>query len=159
MEAKKFIRLFVLEIAVLSTILAYFFIDSSDIYRWYAGSTNFSKQNKLCDLHKSSCEVILKDGSIVKLDINPKNIPLMKPIKLTIITKNINLKTLSLQLFAMNMNMGFIKKDLKKIAKNRYEASVILPSCIIGGMIWNANIIVNKPTKSLGAIFEWTNKK
>ncbi|NOX15421.1 MAG: hypothetical protein GXP61_05275 [Epsilonproteobacteria bacterium] len=159
MKTKKFFKLLTFEIIVISAILAYFLIDSSYIYKWYVGSTNFVKQDKQCDLHKNNCKITLKDGSMLELSIYPKSIPLKKPIKLVVTTKNINLKTLSLKLYATNMNMGFIEKKLKKVGQNRYETSVILPSCMTGGMIWNANIIANKPTKSLGGVFEWTTAK
>ncbi|MCF6172178.1 MAG: hypothetical protein L3J44_00065 [Campylobacteraceae bacterium] len=159
MKTKKFFKLLILEIIVLSAILAYFLINSSDIYKWYVGSTNFVKQDKNCDLHKNSCKIRLKDKSVLELSIEPKSIPLKKPIKLIVKTKNINLKTLSLKLYATNMNMGLIEKKLKRVANNRYETTVILPSCIVGGMIWNANIIADKATKSVGGTFEWTTSK
>ncbi len=159
MKIKKIYKLLALEVIALSAILAYFLISSSDIYRWYVGSTSFVKQNRDCDLHKSTCSVKLKDGSIISLSINPKEIPLKKPIKLTVTTQGIKTKTLSLKVFAVNMNMGLIEKSLKKIKKNTYEGEVILPTCVVGDMIWNANIIADKTSKSVGAIFEFQTKK
>ena len=101
----------------------------------------------------------MQDGSNITLSIEPKPIPLMKPIKLTIETKNVNLDKLDLKVFATNMNMGLIEKSLKKVNKNRYEGKITLPTCIVGNMIWNVNIIANKPTKSLGATFEFQTGK
>ena len=159
MKTKKFFKLLILEILVLSLVCAYFLIDSSDIYRWYVGNTNFAKQEKNCDLHKEACSVTLQDGSNITLSIEPKPIPLMKPIELTVKTKDINLDKLDLKVFATNMNMGLIEKSLKKVNKNRYEGKITLPTCIVGNMIWNVNIIANKPTKSLGATFEFQTGK
>ncbi len=159
MKTKKFLKFLILEIVALSLIIAYFTIDSSDIYRWYVGNTNFVKQDKSCDLHKEACSIELKDGSIITLDITPKPIPLMKPIRLHVETQNIDINSLKLKVFATNMNMGLIEKSLKKLRKGSYEVNITLPSCIVGGMIWDVNIIANKPTKSLGAVFEFQTSK
>ena len=158
MENSKFYKLLFLEIVALSLICAYFVIDSSDIYKWYVGNTTFAKQSSTCDLHKSACEVLLKDGSSIVLSIYPKNIPLMKSLKFSVKTKGIKLDKLQLKIYATNMNMGLTQATLKKIKPNLYVGHVTLASCIQGGMIWNANIIANEPQKSLGATFEFKTK-
>lgn len=159
METKKFFKLLFMEALFLLCVVAYFLVNSSDIYRWYVGNTNFVKQKKSCDLHKSACSVNLKNGSVITLSIIPKTIPLMKPIKLHITTKGINLGKLSLKVFATNMNMGLIEKSLKRVKKNTYEGAITLPACIVGNMIWDVNIIANEPSKSLGATFMFQTKR
>ncbi|MFK5882249.1 MAG: hypothetical protein QM482_08530 [Sulfurospirillum sp.] len=159
MKTKKFFKLLVLEIFVLILVVAYFLIDSSDIYRWYVGDTNFVKQDKSCDLHKKACSITLGDGSVITLDITPRPIPLMKPIRIHITTKNINLDKLDLKVFATNMNMGLIEKSLKRVKKDTYEGEITLPMCIVGNMIWDVNIIANEPSSSLGAVFEFQTRK
>ncbi|MDX1810261.1 MAG: hypothetical protein R3331_12065 [Sulfurospirillaceae bacterium] len=155
MKIKRFYKLLLLEIVVLSLISAYFLIDSSDIYRWYVGNTNFVKQNKNCDLHKNACEIKLKDGSKMSLSITPRTIPLLKPIRFQVSTHGIDTKVLQLKIYATNMNMGFHESVLKKVKEGLYEGNITLPTCIVGGMIWNANIIANKTNRSVGAIFEF----
>jgi hypothetical protein len=159
MKTERFLKYLVLEIIAVGLIAGYFLIDSSDIYRWYVGNTNFVKQSKTCDLHKEACSVTLKDGSVVTLSISPRPIPLMKPITLHVETKNIGLEKLDLKVFATNMNMGLIEKPIKRVKKDNYKAVITLPTCIVGGMIWNVNIIANKPSKSVGAVFEFQTTK
>ena len=159
MKTKKFLTLLIIEAFILCIVCAYFLISSSDIYRWYVGSTNFTKQDKNCDLQEEACSVTLEDGSDITLSINPRPIPLMKPIELSVKTKGINLDSLKLKVYATNMNMGLIEKSLGKTAKNSYEGRITLPTCIVGNMIWNVNIIANKPTKSIGATFEFKTGK
>lgn len=159
MKTKKFLILLIIEVFILCIICAYFLISSSDIYRWYVGNTNFIKQDKNCDLQKEACSVILEDGSDIILSINPRPIPLMKPIELTVKTKGINLDNLKLKVYATNMNMGLIEKSLSKTTKNIYKGKITLPTCIVGNMIWDVNIIANKPTKSIGATFEFKTGK
>jgi len=158
MKKDKFYKLFILEILALSAISAYFLIDSSDVYRWYVGNTNFAKQDTNCNLHNGACKITLGDGSSITLSIYPKDIPLMKPLKFSVKTKGIKLDKLQLKLYATNMNMGLTQTTLKKIKSNLYEENITLSSCIKGGMIWNANIIANKAQKSLGATFEFKTK-
>lgn len=155
MKTKRFYTLLLLEIVALGLILAYFLIDSSDIYRWYVGNTNFVKQNKNCDLHKGACQVLLKDGSMMTLSITPRTIPLLKPLKFQVTTEDINTKVLALKVYATNMNMGFHESQLKRVKDNVYEGNITLPSCIVGNMIWDANIIADKSNRSVGAIFEF----
>jgi hypothetical protein len=158
MNKSKFYKLLILEIIALSLLCAYFFIDSSNIYRWYAGSTTFVKQDVNCNLHNTPCKVVLKDGSTVTLSIYPKNIPLMKPLKFSVKAKGIKLGKLQLKIFAINMNMGLTKTTLIKIKPNLFEGNVTLASCVKGGMKWEANIIANKFQKSLGATFKFKTK-
>jgi hypothetical protein len=158
MVKSKFYKLLILEIIALSLLCAYFLLNSSDIYRWYVGNTSFSKQNPNCDLHKEACEVLLKDGSSVTLSIYPKEIPLMKPLKFLVKTKGIKLDDLQLEIFATNMNMGLTEATLIKTKPNLYEGTITLASCVRGGMIWNANIIINKFQKSIGATFKFKTK-
>jgi len=159
MKTKRFLKLLTIEAIILCLVCAYFLISSSDIYRWYVGNTNFTKQDKNCNLQDGACSVTLKDGSNITLSINPRPIPLMKPIELSVKTKGINLDSLKLKVYATNMNMGLIEKSLGKTAKNSYEGRITLPTCIVGNMIWNVNIIANKPTKSIGATFEFQTGK
>jgi len=158
MKTKRFYTLLLLEITALGMISAYFLIDSSDIYRWYVGDTNFVKQNKNCDLHDGSCRVIIHDASEITLSITPRAIPLMKPLQFQVRTKGIHTNQLVLEVYATNMNMGFHKSQLKRVRDNVYEGNITLPSCIVGSMIWNANIIANKSNRSVGAIFEFKTK-
>jgi len=155
MKTKKFWMLLIIEAFILCIVCAYFLISSSDIYRWYVGSTNFTKQNKNCHLEKGACSIVLKDGSDITLSITPRPISVMKPIEIAVKTKGINLDSLKLKVYATNMNMGLIEKSLDKTAENSYKGKITLPSCIVGNMIWNVNIIANKPTKSIGATFEF----
>jgi len=159
MKTKRFLILLIIEAFILCLVCAYFLISSSDIYRWYVGNTNFTKQDKNCSLQEEACSVTLDDGSDISLSITPRPIPLMKPIKLVVKTKGINLDNLNLKVYATNMNMGLIEKSLKKTAKDSYEGKITLPRCIVGNMIWSVNIIANKPTKSVGATFEFKTGK
>ncbi|MDD3463096.1 MAG: hypothetical protein PHW07_05585 [Sulfurospirillaceae bacterium] len=155
---KRFYKILFFEFVVIALIAGYFLVDSADIYRWWVGETKLTGADFGCDLHQESCEVTLKDGSTVLFSITPKSIPLMEKLTFRAETKNINESCLELKLFATNMNMGLHSFKMLKKEDGVYEAQGILPTCIVGGMIWQANVIINKPSESIGAFYRFKTK-
>jgi len=146
------------EIIAVLLIAAYVLIDASDVYAWWVGDTDFTYSLTPCNLHQSTCSVNLKDGTLLSFDIEPKNIPLMQPLHFKV-TTNTNLAYIELKLFATNMNMGFHSVTLKPTSAGVYEGEGLLPTCMMGGMLWQANVILNERDKSLGAIFTFKTDK
>ncbi len=146
------------EIIAVLLITAYIFIDASDVYEWWVGDTDFAYSLTPCDLHQSTCSVTLKDGTMLSFDIEPKNIPLMQPLHFKVTTTT-NLAYIELKLFATNMNMGFHSVTLKPTSTGVYEGEGVLPTCMVGDMNWQANVILNEKNKSLGAIFSFKTDK
>ena len=142
MKNKKFFKLLLLEIIAVAGLLTYFFVDSADIYKLFMGDTQFYAQSPSCDLHVSSCSADIPKLGTFEFDIEPKDIPLMETLTFSIKTqKDIGSDELDLHIYATNMNMGYHSFKLKKISKNSYEAKGILPTCTVGGMIWNAEVV------------------
>ena len=68
--------------------------------------TKFYEQSKQCDLHVKSCSIEIPNLTNMSFDIEPKEIPLMKPLTFTVITnQNINKDELDLHIYATNMNV------------------------------------------------------
>jgi hypothetical protein len=44
-------------------------------------------------------------------------------------------------------------------AKGIYEGEGMLPTCVMGNMIWQANVVLNQPSQSQGAIFTFKTDK
>lgn len=152
MLSKNFIKIFIAELLLVVAVGLYFFIDMKDVYSWWVGDTSFTKADPLCDLHQGQCEATLKDGSSVVFSIEPKSIPLMQPLLFQVKTAS-SLDKIELKMFATNMNMGLHTVELRKTKDGIFEDKGMLPTCTVGGMIWQANVILNYPTQSLGAIF------
>jgi hypothetical protein len=147
-----------IEMVAVLLIAAYVLIDASDVYRWWVGDTAFATLSSPCNLHEQSCQATLKDGTVLTFDIEPKNIPLMEPLHFTVTTPH-SLAYIDLKIFATNMNMGFHTLTLKPTASGVYEAQGVLPTCMVGGMVWQANVILNEKSQSLGAIFTFKTDK
>ncbi len=133
----------------------YFFVDFNSLANDVRGEVKFVSQNENCDLHDGPCKVTLEDGTIFNLEVYPKDIPLMKPIRFKIISENFTKDSIPLEVYAKNMNMGKQKIILKKVKNNEYESNVILPTCIRGNMKWNADIILDKLSHRVGAKFKF----
>ena len=158
MPSPRFFKFLAVEILAVVLIAAYVMIDAKDVYQWWVGETNFVSADPACDLHKSACEVTLSDGSLLRLDIEPKSIPLMKPLHFKVTIPS-DLPTIEIKLFATNMNMGFHSFKLYAKQNGLYEGEGMLPTCIVGNMIWQANLIVNTSSKSVGATFYFQTDK
>jgi len=125
------------------------------LYQSVKAKAEFVTQNKKCDLHKKSCTIKIADGTTFELNIEPKTIPLMQPLKFIIKSNNYNLQGLYLNIYATNMFMGDFKLPIKNIGNGNYEAVGTLPTCPVGDMQWNADIRVEKLTKTIGARFQF----
>ncbi len=140
MKNSKFFKILLLEIIAVAGVLVYFFVDSADIYKLFMGETEFFQQSPTCDLHLSSCKADIPKLGTLEFDIEPKSIPLMKKLTFTIKT-NIDADEFDLHIYATNMNMGYHSFTLKKISPKTFQATGILPTCTVGGMIWNAEVV------------------
>lgn len=159
MNRPRFIKLFLIELTLLALIVAYFTIDSSDIYKWWVGDTQFVTCKENCNLHEKSCEVVLPSQESLSFEISPKPIPLMKPLVFSVKTTDTTLNTIELTLFATNMNMGLHSIKLLHKGDGLYQGEGMLPTCVVGNMNWQANIILNKPSHSEGATFYFQTDK
>ena len=158
MSKMRFLKWLGIEIIAVLLIGAYLLIDAKDIYQWWVGDTVFTQQDVTCDLHERPCDVTLKDKTILRFEIEPKEIPLMKPLHFKVIS-SLDIPKIDLKIFATNMNMGFHSFELKKTSQGVYEGEGMLPTCIVGNMIWQANVIVNQSHQSQGAIFTFKTDK
>lgn len=140
MSNKKFFKLLLLQVIAVGAILVYLFVDSADMYRLFMGDTKFTYASKECDLRVSSCSVDVPELGKIEFEIEPKHIPLMETLTFSV-KADIKADKLKLHIYATNMNMGYHRFTLKRVSENRFEAKGILPTCTVGGMIWNAKVV------------------
>jgi len=158
MRSSRFWKWLVVEVIAVVLVGAYSLIDSHDVYQWWVGNTQFVQSDSTCDLHVNACKATLNDGTALLLEIEPKAIPLMKPLHFKV-SAPIDLPTIEMKLFATNMNMGLHTIKLTQTAKGIFEGEGMLPTCVVGNMIWQANVIFNQSTQSQGAIFTFQTDK
>ncbi len=140
---------------VIIIVAGYFFIDFNAIYNSLRGSGGFISQKKDCSLREGPCEVTIQDGTKFSLEIFPKDLPLMKPLKFKVTSSQKNRKDLKLKIYATNMMMGEYILPLKEKKDGTYETIGTLPTCPVGFMKWNVDIEIPKINKTIGAKFEF----
>ena len=149
-------RILFIQLLVITAIVGgYFFVDFNKLYNSFRGEVQFSVQDKSCDLHKSECEVIVQDGTKFKLEVFPKEIPLMKELKFQLKSSDKNLDDLTLRIYATNMFMGYFNLKFQNLGNGIYEAKGTLPTCPVGNMKWNADIELDKLSERIGARFQF----
>jgi len=148
-------NIILMTLTVAAIVGGYLFIDFNSLFNDARGEVKFISQNENCDLHNGPCDIVLEDGTRFNLEVFPKDIPLMKPVRFKITSQNYDKEYIPIEVFAKNMNMGKQKVQLKKIKDNEYESNVILPTCIRGNMKWNADIILDKISHRVGAKFKF----
>jgi hypothetical protein len=159
MNSKKFYITLIAEIVVVGLVALFVFFDMKDIYKFFVGDTLFYAQEKNCDLHVRICEAKFPDNQTMSFEIEPKDIPLMKPLTFIVRTSpSLRPESFDLHIYATNMNMGYHTFELKKVSDDTYQATGILPDCLVGGMTWNAEVVNDSPTKSEGGLFTFKTK-
>jgi len=146
----------IIAISIIAVIVvSYFMIDFNALYQSFKGEAQFVTQNKKCDLHKTSCEIKLQNGTTFELEVTPKTIPLMEELTFSIKSNNPNLENLKLNIYATNMFMGEFNLPIKNLGDGNYKAVGTLPTCPVGDMQWNADIRIEKLDKTIGARFQF----
>lgn len=156
---KRFWKLLILEIIVVGCVGGYFLVDSHDVYRWWVGDTQYVTAPSTCNLHEDTCTVRLANDLDLTFGINPKPIPLMKALEFRAYVSDIALPFIEINLFSTNMNMGFHTFKLYPKGDGLFVGEGMLPTCVVGNMLWQTNLIINTPQKSLGATFYFQTNK
>ncbi len=134
---KKFYALLFAQILAIGALIGGFLFDFDE---FFSKDLHAISQNPTCNLSQKSCDIVLEKNKKINLSILPLGIPLMKNLDFIAQTKNINANILHVKIYATNMQMGTFKFELKKVGENLYKGVGMLPTCIVGGMNWNADI-------------------
>lgn len=155
MSFKKLFKILAVQagIAVL-LVFAYLAYDADAIYRWLSGDVHFGATAQECDLQAGPCTATMGDGTPVTFAITPRPIPVMQKLQLHVSTPR-DYKTLNVEIYGLNMNMGRYHYPLTRGADGNYSGEGMIPSCV-GRMEWRANIIAEMPTKRIGTYFTFS---
>ncbi len=127
----------VISILVLAILLV---LSYKFIYQYDSGVAATVDIDTSCDLRKGSCISELPDGGKVSFSISPKDIPIMRPLKLDVLTAGVDVSNVNIELHSIGMNMGNKGSKLKATATNQYEGEATIPLCIRSKMDWEARV-------------------
>ncbi len=95
-----------------------------------------------CDLHQGPCSLAFADGATVTLTVAPRPVPLMQPLTLDVELRGIDPWSVAVDIQGINMNMGYNRPELKRVAGGRYTGSTLLPVCVRDRMDWRVQVMV-----------------
>lgn len=94
-----------------------------------------------CDLRAGPCALQL-DGGSVTLAITPSQIPLMQPLRLSVVITGLPAREIGVEIRGLNMDMGLNRTQLTPVADGRWEGETILPLCSQRRMEWEAAVLL-----------------
>ena len=94
----------------------------------------------LCDLRTAPCVSVFPNGNKVSFSINPKTIPILQPLTLSVETEGFEASSVRVDFIGLNMDMGINRSVLKAKNKTHYEGEFIIPICVNSRMEWEARV-------------------
>jgi len=108
-----------------------------------------------CDLLAGTCSTKLPQKGSVTLSIEPRPIPLLKPMQLSVTTKDLDVSSIEIDFAGVGMNMGYNRPVLKKTGKNQFTGEATLPVCVRRKMDWEARVLLHMPEGIVMAPFRF----
>jgi hypothetical protein len=95
-----------------------------------------------CNLRMTLCTSVLPKGAKVSFAITPKDIPLLQPLTLEVITEDIKISKVEVDITGLTMDMGYNRTILNKTTKHNFKGSTTIPICIRNKMDWQASVLL-----------------
>jgi hypothetical protein len=121
--------------------------------------------DKSCDLQRGACSSALPGGGRVSFAIEPRPIPLLRPIKLVVTLQGANAKKVEVDFTGVEMKMGYNRPQLQAIGEGRFAGEdhfageTILPICTDRRMAWRATVLIETGGKLVAAPFEFVTSR
>ena len=115
--------------------------------------------NPDCELRNGPCRAELPAGGSIEFSIEPRSIPLMKPLSLTVNVHDIEVSAAEIDFVGIGMNMGYNRPQLKQVSSNRFEGNTTLPICILQRMEWEARLLLETDKGTVMAPFRFYTDK
>jgi hypothetical protein len=108
-----------------------------------------------CDLRAGSCTGVLPGGGRVRFAIAPRDIPVVKPLRLTVETEGLEVRAVAVDFSGVDMNMGYNRATLQREAPGRFAAQAMLPVCVRARMTWEARVLLRTADGLLAVPFRF----
>lgn len=108
-----------------------------------------------CDLRAGPCVGKFPDGTEVSFSIEPRSIPLVKPLQLKAEVNGASAQGVEVDFVGLNMEMGFNRSRLKADGNGRFSGTGVLPVCIMTVMQWEARVLVKTERGLIAAPFRF----
>ena len=95
-----------------------------------------------CDLRLGPCTARFADGGEVTLEVEPRGIPVARPLTFRLTTRGLTADTVALDLVAVDMDMGYNRPSLVPAGPGVYRGQGMLPVCVRRRMTWEARVLL-----------------
>ena len=113
------------------------------------------EQANECDLAAGTCTADLPGGGQLSLEISPRPIPLMQPLRVVARVNGSPLQPSRLDITGLNMEMGLNRTVLAPQGSGRWEGETILPICSQRRMHWQAALALAEGDRQYRLVFRF----
>ena len=143
---------------ILSGLLLLLLI-STIVYKYQVGasSTMSNKQDNPCSLRERECTQSLKDGGKVSFSIEPKDIPMLKPLAINVKLDGIQASKIEVDFIQQDddLSLGYNRPALEKVSDSEFKGRAFLALCANDKMIWEAKVLLHTKQGLKVAIFHF----
>lgn len=112
-----------------------------------------------CDLQRAACSFKLAGGGRVSFSIEPRPIPVLRPVKLSVTVQGADAKNVEVDFTGVDMKMGYNRPQLQALGGGRFDGEATLPICSTSSMAWRATVLVEVDGKRVAAPFEFVTSR
>ncbi|MFU8837825.1 MAG: hypothetical protein ACNA75_05930 [Thiohalomonadaceae bacterium] len=95
-----------------------------------------------CDLHRQACRVDLPGGGWLELSLEPRPVRMLSPFLIRVGLGGLPVDRVTVDFSGVEMEMGYNRPSLRRMADGAYEATGILPMCVDERMSWQARVLL-----------------
>ena len=115
--------------------------------------------NAACNLNQGPCVASLPGGGHLELSLDPRPIPVLKPLKLQVRTTGFKTGSVEVDFTGMDMKMAFNRPRLVPGKDGLFAGEATLPVCVRDQMTWQATVLVKSDGKRIEAPFRFETKR
>lgn len=106
-----------------------------------------------CDLNQRACRAELPGGGVIELAIEPRPIPVVKPMQVTVAVSGLAPAGVEIDFAGVSMNMGYNRVALDAAGDGRFAGEATIPVCVTGRMAWRATLMLETPSQRIAVPF------
>ena len=108
-----------------------------------------------CDLRHGVCTAHLPGGGKVQFSIEPRSIPVLRPLALTVRVEGLDPRSVQVDFSGTDMNMGYNRIALELVAEGSWKGQATLPVCVRSRMSWEARVLLHTDAGIMAAPFRF----
>ncbi len=108
-----------------------------------------------CDLHAGPCTLVLPGRALLRFAIEPRDIPLLKPLRIKVDLDGVEARAVSVEITGRNMDMGFDRVQLLELGAGHFAGDAVLPICSSRRMEWRAMVVLDLRGRGIAAPFDF----